>query len=72
MSSSFAIKLTLLVLFFAYVGSFHSNLFGIRGIRQHARERDLSMVFDFLQKRSEEGIAQLTNLAKKTAEGKMG
>lgn len=28
------------------------------------------MVFDFLRKRSEEGIAQVQNIAKKTAEGK--
>lgn len=39
-----------------------------------ARSRGLSldMVFDFLQKRSEEGIAQLQNLAEKTAKGKLG
>ena len=30
------------------------------------------MVFDFLQKRSEEGIQQLQNLAQKTAQGKLG
>eukprot|EP00596_Hydrurales_sp_CCMP1899_P005481 CAMPEP_0119044208 /NCGR_PEP_ID=MMETSP1177-20130426/29500_1 /TAXON_ID=2985 /ORGANISM="Ochromonas sp, Strain CCMP1899" /LENGTH=439 /DNA_ID=CAMNT_0007013905 /DNA_START=212 /DNA_END=1531 /DNA_ORIENTATION=+ len=30
------------------------------------------MVFDFLKKRSEEGFAQVSNLAKKTAEGKLG
>jgi fused signal recognition particle receptor len=30
------------------------------------------MVFDFLRKRSEEGFAQVQNLAKKTAEGKLG
>jgi fused signal recognition particle receptor len=30
------------------------------------------MVFDFFQRRSEEGIAQLQNLAQKTAQGKLG
>ncbi len=54
------------------VGSFHStNRFVTHGIARHVRGRELGMVFDFLQKRSEEGIAQLTNLAKKTAEGKL-
>ncbi len=30
------------------------------------------MVFDFIRKRAEEGIAQVQNIASKTAEGKLG
>lgn len=37
-----------------------------------SRRTELNMVFDFLQKRSEEGLAQLQNLAEKTAKGKLG
>ena len=36
------------------------------------RDRELRMVFDFLRKRSEEGIAQVQNIASKTIEGKLG
>ena len=51
---------------FDLVGSFYTtNPFVTPGIARHVRGRELGMVFDFLQKRSEEGIAQLTNLAKK-------
>ena len=37
---------------------------------QSRGEHQLSMVFDFLRKRSEEGIAQIQNIATKTLEGK--
>lgn len=40
--------------------------------KARGRGRSLDMVFDFLQKRSEEGFAQLQNLAEKTAQGKLG
>ena len=39
--------------------------------RPHS-QTSLNMVFDFLRKRSEEGLDQLANLAQKTAEGKLG
>ena len=42
--------------------------FGLGAISQTR----LSMVFDFLRKRSEEGIAQIQNIASKAAEGKLG
>ena len=35
-------------------------------------QTQLSMVFDFLRKRSEEGLAQIQNIASKAAEGKLG
>jgi hypothetical protein len=36
------------------------------------RMRPINMVFDFLRKRTEEGIAQVQNIASKTIEGKLG
>ena len=36
------------------------------------RDTELRMVFDFLRKRSEEGIEQVQNIASKTMEGKLG
>ena len=39
--------------------------------RSH-RQSELNMVFDFLRQRSQEGIAQVQNIATKTLEGKLG
>lgn len=40
--------------------------------RANSRSMQLNMVFDFLKKRSEEGFAQIQNIATKTVEGKLG
>ena len=40
--------------------------------KRHQRNTEVRMVFDFLKKRSEEGIAQVQNIASKTIEGKFG
>lgn len=40
--------------------------------RTCSRTHRLSMVFDFLRKRTEEGIAQVQNIASKAVEGKLG
>ena len=66
--------IVLLGLLFTHVLSF--NQFSNSGIlrnTQHASRKDgnLHMVFDFLRKRSEEGIAQLQNIASKTLQGNL-
>jgi fused signal recognition particle receptor len=47
------------------------NFFGISSTSR-TRSTDLYMVFDFLKKRSEEGFAQVQNIASKTIQGKLG
>lgn len=51
----------------------HSNKWSGNSVsaERSARMR-VNMVFDFLKKRSEEGIAQIQNIATKAAEGKLG
>lgn len=39
---------------------------------KHRNEARLYMVFDFIKKRTVEGIAQVQNIASKTLEGKLG
>ena len=39
---------------------------------QRGRVHGLRMIFDFIKRRSEEGIAQIQNIATKTLEGKLG
>jgi len=53
--------------------SFHAFPSYARQPRPSTRTHtQLNMVFDFFKKRSEEGIAQVQNIAKKTAQGKLG
>lgn len=42
----------------------------LNGIRSNKKSMRLNMVFDFIRKRTEEGIAQVQNIATKTIEGK--
>lgn len=42
-----------------------------RFVRSHPERSNLKMIFDFIRKRSEEGIAQVQNIASKTFEGKL-
>jgi fused signal recognition particle receptor len=39
--------------------------------QQRRRSTEINMVFDFLRKRSEEGVAQVQNIAEKALEGKL-
>lgn len=69
----------LLILCFALISAFrfrvNSNrlLLGRHSYRQSSRQSkgDLNMVFDFIKKRSQEGIEQFQNIASKTLEGKL-
>ena len=51
---------------------YRSHPHSLAGSSSGASATKLSMVFDFLKKRSEEGIAQVQNIATKTLEGRFG